>query len=384
MMDRAVSLEQEIQGIREGVIAGLYSSEAAVSQGIVLRLLSALGWPAYDTRVVWPEYSLGGRRVDYALCHPAGKPIAIIEVKQVGLGDGAERQLFEYAFHEGVPLAILTDGREWSFFLPGEQGDYGERRVYKLDLVERDLGECAARLTRYLLHSAVSSGTAIQAARDDYRLVTKDREMQAAMPKAWAQLIAHPDEALLEIVADRVETLCGFKPDLDMVAHFLGSGVADRSARQAPPARGSAPLPQLLRPKTPVPSTPVPQLARKVVGGPKAQNRTGFVLSGTFHPAKNAIDVLRGVFEALTQRDPSFPERFAALPRHGKKRRYLARNADELYPGRPDLSSESSIQLSCGWWLGTNYSRRSIAAIIEMACDVARLKHGRDVIPHLG
>jgi predicted type IV restriction endonuclease len=50
-------------------------------------------------------------------------------VKQVGQSDRAERQLFEYAFHDGVPMAILTDGREWNFFLPGEQGDYGERRV---------------------------------------------------------------------------------------------------------------------------------------------------------------------------------------------------------------------------------------------------------------
>ncbi|EQD78280.1 Type I restriction enzyme R protein N terminal domain protein, partial [mine drainage metagenome] len=115
--------------------------EASVQQGIVLRLLHALSWPSYDTQIVCPEYSLEGRRVDYALCHPPGKPIAFVEVKQIGQSEGAERQLFEYAFHVGVPLAILTDGQEWNFFLPGEQGDYGERRVYKLDIVERDISE---------------------------------------------------------------------------------------------------------------------------------------------------------------------------------------------------------------------------------------------------
>jgi len=52
-----------------------------------------------------------------------------IEVKQVGQSDGGERQLFEYAFHRGVPMAILTDGQEWHFFLPAKQGDYGDRRV---------------------------------------------------------------------------------------------------------------------------------------------------------------------------------------------------------------------------------------------------------------
>jgi len=82
--------------------------------------LHALGWPSYDTQIIIPEYSLEGRRVDFALCHTTGKPIAFIEVNQLGQSEGAERQLFEYAFHKGIPVAILTDGQEWNFFLPGE------------------------------------------------------------------------------------------------------------------------------------------------------------------------------------------------------------------------------------------------------------------------
>jgi hypothetical protein len=160
-----MNLEGHIEEIRSGVKAARFANEASVSQGIVLRLLHALGWPAYDTQIIIPEYSLEGRRVDFALCHPAGKPVAFIEVKQLGQSEGAERQLFEYAFHKGIPLAILTDGQEWNFFLPGEQGDYGERRVYKLDIVERDLPECVLRLNRYLNHDAVVSGAAIEAAR---------------------------------------------------------------------------------------------------------------------------------------------------------------------------------------------------------------------------
>src|SRR5471032_211822 len=229
-----MGIEQEIEAIRVGIKAGRFSNEASVSQGIVLRLLNSLGWPAYDTDAVWPEYSLSGRRVDYALCHPVGKPIAFIEVKQIGQSDGAERQLFEYAFHDGVPMAILTDGREWNFFLPGEQGDYGERRVYKLDIVDRDVSECVERLERYLLHSAVVSGAAIQAARDDYRNVSKDRQMLAALPKAWRQIIDDEDEMLLEIVSDRVESQCGFKPEPDMVAAFLKESVAGRSSVSHP------------------------------------------------------------------------------------------------------------------------------------------------------
>jgi predicted type IV restriction endonuclease len=64
-------------------------------------------------------------------------------------------------------MAVLTDGQEWHFFLPTEQGDYGERRVYKLDLLERDPQEAEAGLERYLGYEEVRSGRAIEAARRD-------------------------------------------------------------------------------------------------------------------------------------------------------------------------------------------------------------------------
>ena len=384
-----MGIESEIEAIRIGIKAGRFSNEASVSQGIVLRLLHALGWPAYDTDAVWPEYSLSGRRVDFALCSPPSKPIAFIEVKQIGQSDGAERQLFEYAFHDGVPLAILTDGREWNFFLPGEQGDYGERRVYKLDIVDRDVNECAERLERYLLHSAVTSGAAIQAARDDYRNVSKDRQMLAALPKAWNQIIADEDEMLLEIVADRVESLCGFKPGPDMVATFLKNSVAGRTS---PPVSQARPViratPPLLPPSVSDTAKTVLQPAHASVGRADLTHytvaphgRTGFSFEGQFHPARNAIDTLRQVFDLFIKRDPTFGDRFAGLPMRGRTRRYLARNVNELYRDRPDLGS---IKLDSGWFMSTNHSKQTIGQIITMACDVADVTHGRDLIDSLG
>lgn len=362
-----MSLEQHIEDIRAGIKAGRFANEASVSQGIVLRILHALSWPSYDTQIVCPEYSLEGRRVDYALCHPPGKPIAFIEVKQIGQSEGAERQLFEYAFHVGVPLAILTDGQEWNFFLPGEQGDYGERRVYKLDIVERDIAECVSRLSRYLKYDAIVSGAAIEAAREDYRNVSRDRQMKATLPKAWAKLVEEEDELLLELVADRVESLCGFKPDPDTVARFLKDHIFSQ-----PPNAATQPSRPTVSP--PTPAAPVGSSVGAV----------WYVINGQRYPARNARDVLVSVFEALSQRDATFLERFAALPKHGRTRRYLARSPEELYPGRPDLSREHSTQLSSGWWLGTNVSRAAIERIIEMACEVARINYGRELSINLG
>ena len=53
-----MTLEQHIEDIRAGIRAGRFGNEASVSQGIVLRLLHALSWPAYDTQIVCPEWRL--------------------------------------------------------------------------------------------------------------------------------------------------------------------------------------------------------------------------------------------------------------------------------------------------------------------------------------
>lgn len=322
---------------------------------------------------------LEGRRVDFGLCHPAAKPIAFVEVKQIGQSDGAERQLFEYAFHIGVPLAILTDGQEWNFFLPAEQGDYGERRVYKLDIVERELSESVTRLTRYLSYAEITSGRAMASAREDYRNVSKDRQMLATMPLAWSKLVIEEDDLLLELIADQVENLCGFKPDLDTVARFLRESVSLRPAAAPSVQPRPAPSPTAKL----VPSAPaVPSSARPAPSNP--QGAIGFSLDGHFMASRNGRDVLVNTFEALSVRDATFLDRFASRPKHGRTRRYLARTPEELYPGRPDLAREYSARLKSGWFIGTNVSKAQIERIIEMGCEVAGLRFGKDLIINVG
>jgi predicted type IV restriction endonuclease len=306
------------------------------------------------------------------------KPVAFIEVKQIGQSDGAERQLFEYAFHVGVPLAILTDGQEWNFFLPAEQGNYSERRVYKLDIVERDVAESVTRLERYLSYARVSSGAAITAAREDYKNVSRSRQMLSTLPEAWSKLVAEEDELLLELLADKVESLCGFKPDVDTVARFLRDNVGLRSSPSitAQATRASSPSALSLAPAQTTKLSIVPQMDAKPGG-------IGFTFDGRFTPCRSGRHVLVAVFEALAKRDSTFLERFAARPKHGRTRRYLARSPEELYPGRPDLAREHSHKLLSGWHVGTNVSHAQIERIIEMACEVSRVSYGRELIVNI-
>ena len=216
-----MTLKEHIDDIRKGLETGQYGNEAAVSLGIVLRLLGAMDWPTFNTQIVSPEYGVEGTRVDFALCHPPSKPIIFIEVKKVGNIDGAEQQLFEYAFHEGIPIAILTDGREWRFFHPTAQGNYRERKVCELNLSEGNSEENAKCFKRYLNYEAIQTGEAVEAIKADYEKVVQEREVATRLPEAWGKLVEEADEFLLHAVAEKTESLCGYRPTDEQVLGFL-------------------------------------------------------------------------------------------------------------------------------------------------------------------
>jgi predicted type IV restriction endonuclease len=208
-----MSLQDTITDITKRLREGRFPNEQAISQGIVLRILQELGWTAWDTTLVWPEYQTGEGRADFALCHPPSKPAVFVEVKPPGKAEDAVRQALDYAFHSGgVPFVVLTDGKTWSFYLTMEQGSYEDRRVYKLDLFERDTGEVAKKLSQYLTRSRVESGEALEAARSEYRSRNRAAQAQAAIPAAWGELVGKGDEVLVDLVASAVELKAGVRP----------------------------------------------------------------------------------------------------------------------------------------------------------------------------
>lgn len=115
---------------------GEFGSEAEISQGVAGRVLANLEWPFHETQVVAPQFKIGTRRADYALCHPPSQPSVLLEVKDLGKADAkGEEQLFKYCFQYGVPIAVLTDGQKWSFYFPAGQGRCEQRRFAQIDLI---------------------------------------------------------------------------------------------------------------------------------------------------------------------------------------------------------------------------------------------------------
>ncbi len=362
-----MSIEITIEDIVTRLRQGRFPNEQAVSQGIVLRLLQELGWNTWDTTVVWPEFQTGEGRADFALCHPPSKPAVFIEVKQPGKADDAVRQALEYAFHTGVPFVVLTDGKAWSFYLPAEQGTYEDRRVYKLDLFERSPKEAAQTLQHYLGHTDIESGKALDAARSEYRNRARRDQARGAIPEAWGELAGKGDEVLVDLLASSVESKVGVRPDDDDVLTFLAG--LGRSVSGQIAARGTTQQSASIDFAPPT---------RRALVEP---SRSGQLLikgrSCSYHNAKDAMVI---VLRELAKGDESFLERCSQHPdAQGRKRRYLARTAEELYPDRPDLRDLHEV-LPGGWLVATNLNNVLKKTIIKLACDVAGLSFGTDVV----
>jgi len=362
-----MSLETTITDIIARLRQGRFPNEQAISQGIVLRVLQELGWDIYDTTSVWPEFQTGEGRADFALCHPPSKPADFIEVKPPGKAEDGVRQALEYAFHTGVPFIVLTDGKTWSFYLPAEQGSYEDRRVYKLDLFERPPTEAADTLRRYLARERVESGEALEAARKEYRSRNRRTQACAAIPEAWRELVEKGNEDLVDMLASAVESKAGVRPDDNDVAEFLaGLGrpvVVEMSRDKAAPQTSQV--------------TYCPAVSR--TGG--ESTRSGkLILRDKAYPYHNAKDAMVIVLRELAKGDPTFLERCSQHPdAQGRKRRYIARTPEELYPDREDLR-DMRESLTGGWLVATNLNNVLKKTIIRLATEVAGLTFGKDVI----
>lgn len=362
-----MSLETTLTDITARLRQGRYPNEQAISLGIVLRVLQEMGWDAWDPTVVWPEYQTGEGRADFALCHPPSKPAVFIEVKQPGKAEDAVHQALAYAFQTGVPFIVLTDGRTWSFYLPGERGSYEDRRVYKLDLFERPAVEAAETLSRYLSRARVESEEGLEAARKEYRSRNRRSQARAAIPEAWRELVEKGDELLVELLASAAESKSGIRPDDDDVAEFL--------AALGKPVIVEAPRSNVSQPTSPVGQRPAPQSAAG------ESSRSGrLILRGKAYPYNNAKDAMVIVLCELAKADPSYLERCSQHPdAQGRKRRYIARTPEELYPDREDLR-EMREKLPGGWLVATNLNNVLKKTIIRLAAEVAGLTFGKDVI----
>ena len=341
--------------VKEKLGKNIYESEAAVSMMIVLSVLRHLGWPTDNPSYVCPEYRLEGRKVDYGLKISEGKEEGlrcIIEVKAVGNIIAADRQLFEYAFHAGTPLAILTDGRLWRFYLPLATGKYKERLVRTLDFEEHSAEEVIEGLARYMSFDNTRSGQARKNAESDLNERITKIEAKENISTAWESLLDGTSDKLVNLLIEET-SLISSAPERSDVEKFLKN------------LKNVESEPKTILQKKPKP--PKLEEPRK-----RIDKEISFFLLGEEYAESSAVNAYVRIIEILASRDQGFLARLAprTLGRR-KHKKWLSQNHNEM------SVHANPREISTGWLLDTRVSNEGKIRRLRTACEVAGIPFGK-------
>lgn len=213
------SLEQVLEKIKSDRRIKEYD-ESTTKQKIVLQILSLLNWDIFSDEVT-PEFSVESRRVDYAL-KLTSRNFVFLEVKNPREDlETHENQLLDYAFRQGVEIAILTNGITWWFYLPTKPGEWSSRKFYTIDIFEQETNSCSDRFIEFLEKERVLNGDAVKSAEKIYKSQVKKNSIEQTLPEAWNKIISEQDSLLIDLMIESTEKLCGYRPDNEDVVNFL-------------------------------------------------------------------------------------------------------------------------------------------------------------------
>jgi len=332
----------------------LHSVEEATRQAAVLPVLDALGWDWRNLDEVVPEYGVPGGRVDYCL-QAAGRAQVLIEVKRAGTDlNSHQEQLLRYAFEEGTPLAVLTDGLAWWLYLPTEIGSWEQRKFFTIDFRRQPSNVAARALSRFLTKAAVVGGQAIEEARSEHSGQERERRVREGFPIAWRQLLTGPDDLLSELLAEAVAGVSGHRPSSEQVAQFLVD--CDSPTKNEPlPTRADVTATPQSQP--PIERRPDSFSGRKPIS---------FTFQGERHSVETWRDILTGVSEIAAMH---VGEHFADVvePIQGRTRSYFAKESDGFVGPLPLLGGKMFVE-----------GNLSANACVRLARRVAAAAFGED------
>lgn len=318
MPDQLTDLLTRLRGERALFLSG----EEATRQGAILPILARLGWDRDNIREVVPEYTVGNGRVDY--CLKIGEQVAVfVEVKRTSEDlERHQEQLLEYAFRHGVKLAVLTNGLLWWFYLPLFEGSWNQRKFFTIDIQEQEVSSAATHFALFLGRDAVASGAALTKAEEMHAGHEKDRRIRDTIPTAWRELCQQPDEMLVELLADKVESLCGHKPSAEVVGEFLARAIA--APTSPAPGRGERPSPSE-QPRTP---RVVPPAAAGDDNTWTFKAPAAFTFRGQHYEVSTFKEILLKLSEVMHREHGQDFQKVLAL--RGRRRAYFAQGNREM------------------------------------------------------
>ncbi len=356
------SLEDLLSRLREDRPLFL-GGEEATRQGAILPILGRLGWDRDNVREVVPEYAVGNGRVDYCL-KIAETNAVFIEVKRTNEElDRHQEQLLEYAFREGVKIAVLTNGLLWWLYLPLLQGSWDQRKFFAVDIQQQEVEAASRHFREFLSREAIANGSAVERAGALQAGRERDRRIRQTIPRAWQQLVQEPEELLLELLADRVESLCGHRPDQELLAEYLADATISSATTPESPPTPPRPATRERAPRTGQPERRLYTNRRPVA----------YTFSGQRRAVSTFKEILVGLCQDLHRAHGANFARVLTL--RGRRRVYFARDSRDMRSPQeiPDTGiyaetnrSANSIMDQCGDLLALfGHSRNELGVEVE-------------------
>ena len=311
-------LTAEIERIRSDTTIPTLD-EDNVKRVVIEPILKELGWNIYDTREFRSEYNLSGGKVDYAL-HLEDEPNVFLEAKNPREELGKhQRQLLEYAFEKGSPLAVLTNGLEWWLYLASASVDWEKRRFSVIDLRNPDVSQTTDSLIDFLSRENVRSGYAVGYAESLLITLWEVKKIEETLPRAWTQLIAEPHDQLLALLNQKVMELCGLGANQDQIKRFLAN-----LPKPTPAPLSSTPSPlQSLKTKHP----------NQSLGSYNGTRIASFTFHGQTYGARPWTKMLIALADQIYQLHSSEFQKVLEL--RGTKRPYFSHNQQGMRKARP-------------------------------------------------
>ena len=221
------NLAEIVDDIQKNI--GTYEAldESAIKQVLILRVLQGLGWNVFNLKDVKPELPLNmvnrTGKVDYSLRTgeinkvflEVKRPSAPLEIHQ--------GQLLDYAFTEGVKLAILTNGLTWWFYLPLCEEGWEQRKFYSIDFVQQNSVDIINMFDCLLSKEKIVDGRAYENAERILINQKDEKVLKTTIPKVWDEMVSQPNIKLVELLIEETEKVYGIRPSIDLVEEFMSN-----------------------------------------------------------------------------------------------------------------------------------------------------------------
>jgi len=291
--------------------------EAAIKQGVVLKILSLLEWDPFDVDEVLPEYEIQGSKVDFCLKKEKDNKVFILVRKNEKDFPKHQDKVLSVSVQGKVPIGILTNGLTWWFFLPLVQGSAEEKKFLTIEMGNQKAEEACETFENFLTKENVLSGEAEKAAEDIYTARQKDFFIKETLPKAWGQIMSDPKKWLADILGSVTEELCGYHPDREAIEEFISSKFNEK-----------VDLESLVLPK-PKPAAQ-PQSAKSTVWADDYTGKTilFFTLKGTRYEVKSWKAMFLKFCEVVLPKHKDDLDVLFTLSKPGKE--YFSKNPYQL------------------------------------------------------